>query len=371
MNSPAHDNMQQERVTILHVFPSFAFGGQQARLAMLTKKLGRRFHHLILSLDGDLSARSLFDDEAPAEFNIYKMEKSAGFSLTNILTFRKLIAKSAPDLLCTYNWGAIEAAIANRISKKVPHIHFEDGFGADEAGGKRNTKRDFARRQILKNSVIVVPSKTLEQAAKERWGRNRTQIRFIQNGVDIERLQSGARPMNKGVVVGSLGSLRAEKNYGRLIRAFKTADREKHAALEIVGDGPERKSLAAIAGDDERITLSGATSSPETAYARFDIFALSSDTEQAPISLMEAMACGLPVVATNVGDIAAMVSEGNLSYITPQGDDDAYAHALAQLLQNPSARAEIGAANRRKAQEAFSLDRMADQHHALYLSKVN
>lgn len=354
--------------TMLHVFPSFSYGGQQARLATLSRGLGSAFRHLVLSLDEDVSARALFAEDAPVEFNTYKMEKSPGFSFTNIFTFRKLLRTTAPDVLCTYNWGSIEAAIANRIGARAPHIHFEDGFGPDETAGRVNRKRDLSRRVLLGKSMVVVPSRGLAEAAKQRWKLNPDQIRLIQNGVDAERLQSAEKPAGRGVVVGSIGSLRTEKNYGRLIRSFISADHDRHARLEIVGDGPEKSALASIAGGDERITLPGATAAPGDAYARFDIFALSSDTEQAPISLMEAMAAGLPVVATNVGDIADMVSEENLPFVTPLGDEAAYAEALAQMLQNPSARAAVGAANRRKAREVFSVDRMVEAHRALYLA---
>jgi glycosyltransferase involved in cell wall biosynthesis len=355
---------------MLHVFPSFAYGGQQARLATLARGLGPAFRHLVLSLDEDISARALFDEDAPVEFNTYKMEKSRGFSLTNIFTFRKLLHTTVPDILCTYNWGSIEAAIANRMGARAPHIHFEDGFGADETDGRANRKRDISRRLILSKSVVVVPSHGLKQAATVRWKLKPDQVRLIKNAVDGGRLQSGEKPAGRGVVVGSLGALRKEKNYGRLIKAFISADRDKNARLEIIGDGPERGVLGSLAGNDERIALPGATASPGDAYARFDIFALSSNTEQAPISLMEAMATGLPVVATNVGDIADMVSEENLPYITPPGNDAAYAEALAQMLQNPSARAVIGAANRRKAKDAFSLERMVDAHRTLYLESA-
>ena len=137
-----------------------------------------------------------------------------------------------------------------------------------------------------------------------------------------------------------------------------------------MGGGPEQERLRALAAGDDRVSLPGPTPATADAYARFDIFALSSDTEQAPISLMEAMAAGLPVVATNVGEIADMVAEENLPFITPLGDDDAYAHALAQLLQNPSARASIGAANKRKAKEMFTLEHMVEAYRGLYHSVI-
>ncbi|GJL92935.1 glycosyltransferase [Hyphococcus sp.] len=349
---------------MLHIFPSFSYGGQQARLAALARGLGRGYRHFVVALDGDHAARALFTRDIKASFSTLKMKKSSGLSPSNIWRLRRIIKEISPDLLCTYNWGSIEAVIANGFTAKAPHVHFEDGFGPGEALDNQSKRRVMARRFLLKNATIVVPSTGLERTAAEQWKLK--QVRRIENGVDFDRLQIGQRAHSASLIVGSLGALRPEKNYARLIAAFIAADRSKGARLEIVGSGPEHDRLRAIARDDDRISLPGPSSKPAEVYAKFDIFALSSDTEQAPISLMEAMAAGLPVVATKVGDIADMVAEENLSYITPPGDDEAYTHALAQLLQNPSARAAIGAANRKRAKEAFSLDRMVDAHRLLY-----
>lgn len=349
---------------LLHVFPGFSYGGQQARLATLARGLGSAYRHLIVALDGDHAARALFHADVKAAFVSLKMNKSSLFSVSNIWRLRRLIREAAPDILCTYNWGAIEAVIANRLGPRVPHVHFEDGFGPDETIGRQLPRRVRARRVLLKNTLVAVPSRALETAAKDQWGLNR--IRRIQNGVDFEKMQGGTRALNGALVVGSLGALRPEKNYRRLIAAFRSADRDGRARLEIVGAGPEMEALRALAQDDPRIALPGPTAAAADAYARFDIFALSSDTEQAPISLMEAMAAGLPVVATGVGDVAEMVAAENLPYIVPAGDDEAYAHALAQMLQNPSARAAIGAANRRKARVEFSQARMIEACRGLF-----
>lgn len=353
-----------KEVVILHVFPSFAIGGQQARLASLARGLGRGYRHFIVALDGEHGARALFSREIKASFSTLRMKKTSWISASNIWRLRKIIISTAPNLLCTYNWGSIEAIIANKTGPRTPHVHFEDGFGPDETLEKQSSKRVLVRRWLLRNTQVVAPSVGLEAAAKTKWKlRN---VCRLENGVDFDRLQAGSRSHSTAVVVGSLGALRKEKNYGRLIAAFLAADRSKAARLEIVGGGPEHDELRQQARNDERISLPGATADAAQAYSRFDIFALSSDTEQAPISLMEAMASGLPVLATNVGDIADMVSEENLPYVTPLGDEEAYAFALAQLLQNPSARASIGAANRKKAKECFSLERMIDAHRALY-----
>ena len=355
-----------EATAVLHVFPRFSYGGPQARLAALVRAMGREFRHHIVALDGDLAARSLFSDGAPASFEGVRLRKTSGLSPPNILRLRRLIRDARADLLCTYNWGSIEAALANRLGPRLPHIHFEDGFGPDELDMRKAKKRARARGFLLGGATIVVPSHALESTARFQWKLG--EVRRIENGVDFERLQGGARGHRDAVIVGSVGALRPEKNYARLIAAFLAADRDRRARLELVGDGPERVWLVEASRGDERISLPGATAAPADAYAHFDIFALSSDTEQAPLSVMEAMAAGLPVIATNVGEIADMVSEENRPYVTALGDDEAYAHALAQLLQNPTARADIGAANRRKAREAFSFVRMAAAHRDLYLS---
>lgn len=349
---------------LLHVFPSFSFGGQQARLAALARGLGAGYRHVIVALDGDHAAQALFDESVSADFKTLTLKKSSGLSLSNVWRLRRLIREENPDILCTYNWGSMEAVVANKFGPHIPHVHFEDGFGPDETIERQLPRRVRARRRLLKKIPVVVPSHVLEKTAAEKWGLKA--VRRIENGVDFDRLQGGKRGHNDALVVGSLGALRPEKNYRRLIGAFRAADYERRARLEIFGVGPELDALRAATKDDPRISLPGPTVEAADAYARFDVFALSSDTEQAPLSLMEAMAAGLPVVATGVGDIAEMVAEENLSYITPAGDEDAYAHALAQMLQNPSARAAIGAANKRKAREVFSQDRMIAACRALF-----
>ncbi len=364
MQDAASSGGPSGETVLLHVFPSFAYGGQQARLAALARGLGPSYRHVIVALDGDHAARALFDDDVRTEFKTLVLKKTSGLSLSNIWRLRRLLRDINPDILCTYNWGAMEAVAANRLGPRLPHVHFEDGFGPDETIDRQLPRRVRARRLLLKKTAVVAPSRALEKTAAKKW-RLKAVMR-IENGVDFNALQAGKRGHDDALVVGSLGALRPEKNYPRLIAAFRAADRDGAARLEIVGAGPALDALRKAARDDSRISLPGATAAAADAYARFDIFALSSDTEQAPISLMEAMAAGLPVVATGVGDVALMVAEENLPYITPAGDDEAYAHALAQMLQNPSARAAIGAANKRKAREAFSQDRMIAAYRELF-----
>ncbi len=365
MNDP--DRAARARpLRLLHFFPSFAFGGQQVRLALLAKSLGDAYAHHIISLGADISAAHLMD----AQVDALTPPKSSFVSVSALTELKAAIRESDPDIVCTYNWGSIEAVIANRIGPRKPHIHFEDGFGPDESVDRQLAKRAVFRRLALGRSIVVTPSKTLERLALEKWRLSPQKVRYIANGVSIERFSVPARVYDRGsFVIGSVGALRPEKNFRRLLRAVKEVSEELDMRLSLVGDGPETDLLKQEAASlGLNVEMPGATSEPETAYASFDLFVMSSDTEQMPLSLIEAMAAGLPVVATDVGDIRHMVSEENKRFITPREDEGALSASIAELAAAPALRAQLGRANAKKAADDYSLEKMAAQYDALFRS---
>ena len=356
--------------TVAHVFPSFAMGGQQARFAALAKASGDAFAHHIIALDGEFGARELIEDCARVHYHSLLAQKSSLVSIQNIRYLQRLLRTIEPGILCTYNWGSLEAVFSNALSANAAHIHHEDGFGPGEGATTQPWRRVVARRALLRRAYIVVPSRVLEHIAIEQWKLPRRRVRYVGNGVDLERfaVNETKRHQNDRVIVGSVGALRPEKNYGRLIKSIAGID-GVDVGLEIFGDGPERPALEELArkiGNDPQRILPGATATPEAAYARFDVFALSSDTEQAPFSLMEAMAAGLPVVATDVGDIRAMVSRENRPFVLPIGADGAYGAAIATLVHDGELRQKLGRANREMARQEFGLSAMIENHLSLY-----
>lgn len=359
-------------IALLHIFPSFARGGQQMRLAALAPALGEGFKHRVASLDGDLSAQTQFSKGAIDVEPLF-LRKGPGVSLTNIRAFKAVLERALPDILCTYNFGSLEAAIANRLGAKLPHIHFEDGFGPDESPTRQKRRRVWLRRILLQKSLVAVPSRTLEAIAARIWRVPPARVRRIPNGVDIARFADvERRPSADGaLVIGSVGALRREKNFGRLISAFADVSAQTKARLIIYGDGPERVALEAFArGRPIAVEFPGATGAPESAYASFDIFALSSDTEQMPLSLIEAMAAGLPVAATDVGDVKETLAPANAGLVAPLGDERAFAASLLRLAGDADLRRSLGEANAAKARASFGLEAMAAAHRALYFEAL-
>lgn len=354
---------------IMHIFPSFGLGGQQVRLAALVRGFGGAIEHEIVSLDDDLSAAALLQREIP--MSVLPLHKGRRVDFGNLARLSEKLRASGAKLLCTYNFGSIEAAIANQFGPRLPHVHHEDGFGPDESPDRQKLRRILLRRFALRRAIIVAPSTTLAEVARKVWRTPAARLVQIANGVDLHRFQPPRGRDETSLVIGSVGAFRAEKNYARLIRAVAGANVE--ATLELVGDGPERQSLEAAAqaaGLRDRVIFPGRTTAPEQAYARFDIFALSSDTEQAPLSLVEAMASGLPVVATDVGDVMAMVSPLNRPFIVDRRDEKGLAASIAALCGAPDLRGAIGAANRKRAEEALDETEMIARYRDLYLAAV-
>ncbi|HLL31458.1 MAG TPA: glycosyltransferase, partial [Allosphingosinicella sp.] len=143
----------------------------------------------------------------------------------------------------------------------------------------------------------------------------------------------------------------------------------KDARLVIVGTGPESERIAAEArarGVADRLVMPGFLADPARWIGRFDVFALSSDSEQFPISLVEAMAAGLPAVATAVGDVAQMVADDNRPLIVDAEDEAAFAAALDSLAERPDLRRAIGRANREKAAAEYDEAVMIERYARLY-----
>jgi glycosyltransferase involved in cell wall biosynthesis len=350
--------------SILHVFPSFAVGGAQVRFAALANEFGAAFRHSVVSLDGGQACRERLDSQLTVSFPAVHAPKSS--TIANAWRFHARLRAWRPDLLVTYNWGAIEFAMAN-LPRVARHVHVEDGFGPEEQT-RQIPRRVLTRRLVLRTSTLVVPSRTLERIAADIWRRRPMRVRYIPNGVDLHRVAASPRIANAVPVVAAVSALRPEKNIARLLRVFALATEAIPAHLVIAGDGPERPALEHLAntlGLAERVTFAGHRTDAAALYAGFDVFALTSDTEQMPLTLMEAMASGLPTAATDVGDVRLMLSPENAAFVAPC-DDQALAASLRRLLSDPPLRAELGAANRAKAAQSFGQQAMFDAWRRLF-----
>lgn len=362
---------------ILHCHSTFSAGGKEVRCARLMNAFGAALTHTIVSGQREaIGARALIDPVIDADFpNDFP-------ALTGHPTPARLAAIARAlvgyDLICTYNWGAMDVVMAHRLFAKAyslpPLVHHEDGFNEDEARALKPT-RNLYRRAALKGAHrLVVPSAGLERTALQAWYQPRAKVERIANGIDTAAFAAKpdprALPLTKGAGqrwVGTLAGLRAVKDLPLLVRAAAMLPEDWH--LVIVGEGPERERILAAAADcgiSHRVHLPGAVTDPARVVGLFDIFALSSQSEQFPLSVVEAMAAGLPVAAPDVGDIRQIVAEPNRAHITSPGDADALGRALTQLAADSDLRAQIGAANQARAQYEYDFGAMLAHYRRVY-----
>ncbi len=360
---------------ILHCHSTFSLGGKEARAVRLMNVFGDRADHVILSaMPGELSARDAIDPSIKVSFPGEAAPPLHG--KPSPARYRKLARYMKNfDLVLTYNWGSMDAVGARRMFPQgcPPLIHHEDGFNADEVE-KLNWKRNAFRRLMLPTAQkMVVVSHGLERIALQEWKRSAESLVRIPNGIQTRLYQAaplpdsipGFRRVVGDVVVGTLAGLRAVKNLPRLVRAVAT--QPDHVKLVIIGEGPDRHSIQAEAerlGVSHRVHLPGFLADPHQTVGHFDIFALSSDSEQFPISLVEAMAAGLPVVSTAVGDVPWMVCEANQPMIS--SDEVAFLNGLSALVEDPTLRRRLGESNRQRALSRYDEQPMISRYATVY-----
>jgi glycosyltransferase involved in cell wall biosynthesis len=363
-------------IHILHLHSTFNLGGKEARAVRLMNAFGDRARHTIVSAMPDqLAARDSIDAGIRYEIAQNPPPLSGRPSIKRYEAISRFLRRF--DLVLTYNWGAIDGVMAARVFGKglPPIIHHEDGFNQDEAERLDPVRNMYRRIALPAANALVVPSAMLEAIALKQWGQPAARLRRIPNGIRTELY--ARKPDPKGIpgltrkpgetIVGSIAGLRPVKDLPMLVRSV--AGMNSRARLVIVGEGPERQAIldaARAMAIEDKVLLPGFLPDPHRYVGLFDIFALTSTSEQAPISVLEAMAAGLPVVASRVGDIAAMIDPLNDPYLVTRRHEVMFRDRFELLAQHPDTRRQLGAANQARARALFGEAEMIAAYAALY-----
>jgi glycosyltransferase involved in cell wall biosynthesis len=266
------------------------------------------------------------------------------------------------------------------VAPLCPVIHNECGFGPEEAAGMK-ARRVLMRRLVLNRIyTTVVVSRRLLAIAREQFKLRPQKVRWIRTGVDVERFHAGREAgwrsrfglSEEDLVFGYVGGLRTEKRLDLLLTAFAKAGAGS-AKLVLIGEGNCRRDLQELVdvlGIASRVVFAGQVQDPRSWLRALDVFVMSSATEQTPNALLEAMACGLPAICTDVGDCADILGLSVPPAVVPSGDVEAYADALLVFAGDRELRLARGMANRQRAVTQYSSKRMIQEYAALYCAAV-
>lgn len=367
---------------VVHVIYSFSMGGLENGLVNLINNMPRdRYRHAIVCLHSFTDfAKRIQGGDVP----IYSLDKKSGKDLGLYVRLGRLLRQLKPDIVHTRNLAALEGQVVAAIALPARRIHGEHGREIDIAG--HNMKYNLLRRMIrpFVHRYITV-SRDLEQWLIDQIGVEPSRIRQIYNGVDSQKFRpwraedppppwEAKFDIDQHIIIGSVGRMAAIKDHLTLVRAFILLIQQhpllrETARLVIVGDGPCRENcsqLLAEAGLSDYAYLMGERNDVAELMRAMDIFVLPSLGEGISNTILEAMATGLPVLATQVGGNPELVQESVTGRLVPANAPQAMAKELFDYVNDARLRNSHGSEGRAIIERQYSLAAMVSAYMQAY-----
>ena len=361
---------------IMFVISGLERGGAERQLVQLAITLAERDWDVSILAYRQFSPTSVVHQLAGSKVAVQSLHSSNGIrGLIGLFKVSRSIRHSAPDVLVGFMFhGMLTARLLGRFSQVTANL-----------SSVRNGREGRLRRWLLRitdSMTDAVVSQSAELASGLTTGRiaNLDHTRVIPNGIDVTVFGPRTDVSQTRELIGvrpgeflwlAAGRLTPEKDFNNLLRAGEALTaRELPIRLVIAGEGPERETITREIqhlGLSDRVELLGLRDDMPDLYQASDALVLSSATEGMPNVLLEAMACRKPVVATAVGAVREVVSDGETGLVVPPEDHQALADAMHRMMAlQPGARRSMGEAGYRRVREEFSLERVVDQWEDLF-----
>lgn len=364
---------------ILHVLDRLDVGGTEKAVMKLVRGLDTGlFEHCICTLRG---ASVVTDEWATGVTVLHAGGEGSAFQF-NVLRLARVMKTVRPAIVHSRNWGGIEAVVAARLARVPVAVHSEHGYELDMKSGlplRRRLLRHFAYRMAC--TVAAVTDDLRQYHAAQAWW-NPENINVLYNGVDGQEFRPQARVRDAvrqrmgiptdALVLGWVGRMVPLKDLTTLLKAAETLVPETpNLHVVLVGSGPGMPGLQEYVNSSPqlagRVTFPGTVDRVADLLNAMDIFVLPTLMEGMSNTLLEALAVGLPVVATRVGGNPEVVAEGVCGYLFPPQDVPALVSQLRTLLRGPRLRTDFGRAARERALRHFSLEGMLQRYRDLYI----
>jgi sugar transferase (PEP-CTERM/EpsH1 system associated) len=367
---------------VAHVIFKLDIGGLENGLVNLINHMPReRYRHAIVCLTEHTEFRTRLQRD---DVSLHALRKRPGKDAGWYLRMWRCLRELRPQIVHTRNLTTLEAQLPAACAGVRYRVHGEHGWDLDDLHGTRPRYRMLRRAVRPFVSHYITVSRDLRSWLERELAVPAARITQIYNGVDTERfhpLVGGRQPLpargfgaRERVVIGMVGRMTGIKDPLTLARAFiellaTEPDGRARLRLAVIGDGPELiavRELLAAAGAAQLAWLPGARSDVPDMLRALDLYVLSSLNEGISNTILEAMASGLPVVATAVGGNAELVEHGVTGLLVPSGDPGALAAALRRYLREPGLRRAHARAARQRMLERFSMEAMVQAYMKVY-----
>ena len=363
---------------VLHVMHHLVTGGLENGVINLINHMpASAFRHGIVCIEDDSDFR---DRIVRHDVPVIALKRSRIGVWAMRRALYKLCRTLQPAILHTRNQSALDALLPARLAGVRHAVHGEHGWDVDNLRGDR--WKPALLRQLHSPLIerYVTVSQHLQRYLTGRVGIAPARISQIYNGVDTTRFtprEDGPRcampagfARGDALIIGTVGRMQPVKDQATLLRAFAgLAPRHARARLVMAGSGPlaaDLRALAAALGVGERVWFPGTVHDVAGVLRHIDVFVLPSLSEGISNTLLEAMASGVPALATSVGGNPELVQEGLTGRLFQPGDVPALSRLLDDYLTHPALRLAHGAAARRVAVERFSLPAMVAHYQSVY-----
>jgi len=366
---------------VMHIFSGRETGGIASVILPLLKELKGRGMDImpVFLCEGPMAGKARGLGLAPVVIS-----RRHCLDVMLIARLSALIRSERADIVHTHSvsgnfYGRLAAFFARR-GVIITSVHADtyselmDATGSARKAGVWHATDLFMARF---SRVLIANSRATAEIMRQK-GVSEYKLRVVCNGIDCSTAPARrAKALRKELgigdgagVVGSVGRLTGTKNYPLFLRAARSLlESEPDVFFLLVGDGPERSSLESLArrlGIEERVIITGWQEDVDRYIALMDVFALTSVKEGFGLVILEAMKQSKPVVCTAVGGVPEVVAHGKTGFLVPDGDEAELAVKLKILLVNQSLRRRLGRNGRKRLEEEFSLEKMADEITAIY-----
>jgi L-malate glycosyltransferase len=367
---PVH---QARTVKVMHVMFALQPGGMELGVVKVVNGLNpQRVTSSICSTRPAVpGVKALVSPAVP----VFELQRRDGNDPRLVRDLYRLFRREQPDIVHTHAWGTlVEGIVAARLARVPVVVHGEHGTLQ-----LRWYQRTLQRWVWGMATQVLSVSRKLTDRMTATTGFAAERILTIQNGVDLARFSPSLRDAGREalgispdtLVIGTAGRLVPVKDHANLIDALgRLRTRGVRFTALIAGDGPLRRALEeqiASLAMSGCVHLLGPRPDIDRVMASLDIFVLPSRSEGMSNTILEAMASGVPVVATNVGGAEELVDDGRTGRLVPREDPAALSVALTELANDPDRRRGMGLAALQKAGIEFSLARMLRDYETLYV----